>query len=210
MIVIRRLLILVLAVIFLVLGINIIRSRQNVTGVVKAFGPLIVTFPSEPMFDSSNFYPGKIVEKTFTVENTDDKKQLVMIKASQVIIPSVIQLSGVLNIVISQNGKSLYGTGSPTGKKTLAAFLAEKDGVKLSNLNPLEKSEYDMSVQMDNTAGDEYQGRSISFDIIVGIDTGGLIRVPTIAPIPTIRQFPIIIHFPTFPQLRIPFFNNHP
>ncbi len=201
--------ILVLAVTFLIQGINIIKSRQNITGIVKAFGPLLVTFPSEPMFNSSNFYPGRITTNSFTVENTDDKKQLVIIKAGQIII-SEPQLSGVINIVISQNGNYLYGEGSPTGKKTLAAFFAEKDGVSLSYLTPLEKSNYVVSLQMDNNAGDEYQGQSVSFDIIVGINTAGLARVPTIVSIPTIRRIPTIAIPPKFPQIRFPFFNNRP
>ncbi len=209
-IVVRRVVTLTLTIFLVISGLYYFQNSQKTSEVVKAFGPLIVTFPSEPMFDSSSFYPGKKIEKTFTVENSDDRKQQVVIKASQIIIPSVAQLSEAINIIISQYGMSLYGTGSPTGNKTLAAFFAEKDGVKLSNINSFEKTDYVIALQMDNTAGNEYQNRSVSFDISVGLDTFGLVKIPTIASIPTIKPIPTIPNILKFPQFKLPFFNNRP
>lgn len=197
MIIIRRLITLTLAIIFVIWGFNIIKN-QKTGGVVKAFGPLKVTFPSEPMFSDLNLFPGKNITRSVTIENTDNKAYDIAIKTNNFSSQNISSLSNVIDIEITRDGMPIYGINSSTGRKTLADF-SSADLVSLKKLLPGENSIYDFVIQLNSDAGDEFQGQVITFDLLVGIDTLSFVTMPTIAAFPTLRQNPT---FPKYPTLR--------
>lgn len=173
-----------------------IKSSNNF---VRAFGPLKVTFPSTPMFRETDWFPGKVVTKSVTIENTDNLSHLVAVKAINKFNNGNSNLREALTIIISQNGQPIYGLGSPKGLKRLSDFYNE-ESVDLFSLNMHQQKSFDITIMMDESVGDDLQGQSTSFDLLAGVETSGLSKFPTIPPVPTIRTIPTI---PSFPTLRL-------
>ncbi len=131
---------------------------------------LIVTFQSDPLFNSTGMMPGDSVTRYFQVTNTiDNNPESVKIHAINFSnTPPSPALAGVLYIVIGENGGSLkYGGGSPTGPKTLTQFYAESD-VDLGTINPGANKQFDIQITFDPNAGNEYQLTQTQFDLVVG------------------------------------------
>lgn len=196
-IVIRKFITLVLAIIFIIWGFNIMVKNQKI---VKAFGPLKVTYPSEPMFSDSNIYPGKTIIKSMTVENTDNIVHEIGMMTDNFVSQNNLSISDVIDIRIVRDGLPIYGTDSYTGKKSLTNFISEL--IRLNRLRPAEKSIYDFTLQLDSTAGDEFQGQSVKFDLLTGIDKMRFITIPTIVPRPTFKTMPTFAPFPTLRPIR--------
>lgn len=197
-IVIRKFVTVILAIIFIIWGFNIIVKNQKI---VKAFGPLKVTYPSEPMFSDSNIYPGKTIIRSMTVENTDNITHDIGMMINNFINQNNLSLSDVIDVRITRDGLPIYGIDSPTGKKSLTNFASE-ELVRLNRLRASEKSVYDFTLQLDNTAGDDYQGKGITLDLATGIESTKFVVVPTILPMPTMRRIPTVPTFPTFSPLK--------
>ncbi len=155
---------------------------------VRAFGPLNFTFPGSPLFNEENWFPGKSVTKTVSVENTDDFSQLVAIKP--VNITDSLGESIVTEIVVQ---------GLPIYQKSLSGFFRE-NSVKLFSLNGHEKQSFDITLIMNEEAGDEFQGKTASFDLVAGVETNILDKVPSIRPFPTMKAFPTI---PSVSQIKL-------
>lgn len=196
-IVIRKFITLVLAIIFIIWGFNIIIKNQKI---VKAFGPLKVTYPSEPMFSDSNIYPGKTIIKSMIVENTDNIAHEIGLMADNFVSQNNLSISDVIDIKIVRDGLPIYGTDSFTGKKSLSNFMSEL--IRLNRLAPSEKSIYDFTLQLDSAAGDDHQGQSVKFDLLTGIDKVKFMAIPTIVPRPTFKTMPTFAPFPTLRPIR--------
>ncbi len=188
----RRLLTLFLATIFVILGINIIVKNQKV---VKAFGPLKITYSNTPMFFDNNLFPGKSISQSIIIENTDNTVHSIGIKTDNLLAQD-ISLANIIDITITKDGIPIYGRDSSTGKKNLADFSAD-DVVNLNRLAAGERGVYDFVLQMEEAAGDEYQGQLVKFDLLTGTDTRRFMTLPTVQKRLTIQKFPTLVPFPT-------------
>lgn len=213
----RKIITLSLAVILIGLGVIAYNNNKNSEAIVRAFGPLNVTFPSVPMFNESNWFPGKSITKSITIENTDLFARNVGIRANNFHDTGVPGLSHGLSIIISNGGNIIYGEGSPTGPKSLMNFYSEP--VVWLALLPLGNiAVFDFTVNMDIQSGNEFQGSSTTFDLFAGVDnedspfpTFGplptlptlrkLPNLPTLPPLPTLKKLPTLRPLPTLPKI---------
>lgn len=194
-IVIRKYITLFLAIIFIIWGFNIVVKNQKSGGIVKAFGPLKVSYSATPMFSDTNLSPGKSMSRSITIENTDNTAHSIGIKTDNLATQN-LSLANIIDITITRDGMPIYGLDSPTGKKNLANFFTD-DVVSLNKLLPGGKGIYDFILRMDETAGDEYQGQLVKFDLLTGIDKVRFMTIPTIVPRPTFKTMPTFAPFPT-------------
>lgn len=189
----RRLFILVLAMSLMIFSINIVRKNQKV---VKAFGPLKVIYSSEPLFADTDFFPGKSISRSIIIENTDNVSHTIGINTNNLTTQQTPSFADIIDITITRDGMPIYGADSATGKKTLSNFFAD-DIVNLNKLSPGENAVFDFSLQMEDTAGDEYQGQTVRFDLLTGIDSMRFTTIPTVFRRPTFRTMPTFAPFPT-------------
>ncbi len=188
------------ALVFITWGFFSYQKNNQTQGIVRAYGKLVVTFPSSPMFQEENWLPGKTITKSIRVENTDFQTQKVGIKATSIFNTASSSLPAAIGIIILQGNTPLYGEGSPTGPRNLAEFFSE-EVVWLGELERNKSSVYLLRLQMIEEAGNEYQNLSTGFDLFLGTDIISFRALPTLPPIPTIRKIPTLKPLPTFPPL---------
>ena len=81
-------------------------------------------------------------------------------------------LESQIEIVISEGVTPLYGTGSPTGAKTLSDLFTDSNtfnGVILSTVPNGEDRTYTFAVKFKEAAGNDFQDTSVVFDLKFGI-----------------------------------------
>lgn len=139
----------------------------------QAVGDLTIDWgvpEGNPIFVVNNIAPGQSRSETVNITNSASSVRPVGVRG--LLDTESGNLSTVMDIVISQSGTPLYGTGSPTGPKTLAQFFAESssiDGIPLFNLNPSSSTAVDFTVTFDQNAGNEFQDKQVIFDLKIGI-----------------------------------------
>lgn len=175
---------LLLTVVLLVVCILVFQKSKSIA-IVRAFGPINVTFPSTPMFDEGNWMPGKSVTRSITIENTDVFSRRIGVKAYNFYDRGVPGLSQGLSIVISNDSSVIYGNGSSTGHKSLANFYSEPV-IWLAFLPKERKANFTFTISMDFSKGNEYQGSSTTFDLLVGIESAES-PFQILKPLPTLR-----------------------
>ncbi|MBI5356778.1 hypothetical protein HZB78_04160 [Candidatus Collierbacteria bacterium] len=138
-------------------------SLSPAFALVKKSGDIeIVT--DEPLFPSSIiWYPGLKIEKSIQVKNRGSGPKKIEIEAMSELVSK--NLVDVLQFEVKEGTKTLYG-GAPL--KTLKNFF-EAQTLELSEIwvNDDGRS-YVLIVSMPLTAGNEYQGGKVSFDLRVG------------------------------------------
>jgi Ca2+-binding RTX toxin-like protein len=120
------------------------------------------------MFTLSGMAPGQSSQRTITVENGASSARPVGIKGIKTAETS--GLSSALEIVISRNGSDVYGGTS--GVKTLAQFFQDSNGnngVSLGSVNPGDTATYIVHITFMQTAGNEYQDASVTFNLQIGL-----------------------------------------
>lgn len=148
--------------------------RENFwsAGTAFAVGDLTIDWgvPSgDPMFTISSIFPGDMVSKNVVITNNAPTSRPVGIRGIQT---SGNGLSGALDLTVSASGTDLYGGTSGGGTKTVAQFFIDSAGVSgipLLTLAPGETSSLTFNVTFQETAGNELQGDSVTFDITIGI-----------------------------------------
>lgn len=119
---------------------------------------LSVEFQSQPLFSDANFMPGNTVTRWVKVTNNTAETKPV---ATQAINYSGDDLSRSLNIVIREKG------GIDLYSKSLLDFYNGGE-IYLSNIGPGISKEYEFEISFLKDAGNNWQGKSTSFDIGVG------------------------------------------
>lgn len=140
-----------------------------------AVGELTVNWGSgisegEPIFEVSNMIPGQTETHTVEVLNGSSSVRPVGVKGIETANNG--NLSSAFEISILQGPTVLYGSGSPTGVKTLAQFFTDSNspsGIFLSNINPGSSSSYTFTVIFKNESGNEFQNTSTVFDLKIGM-----------------------------------------
>jgi len=121
----------------------------------------VVEFEDDPLFKEANFLPGDSISRYIKVKNNSTDIFKIATKADNFVDND--GLGDVLNLEIKQGVVSHYND-------TLSNFFS--DGVVL--LPDLAgngtKTQYDYIISFDPVAGNTYQGKSLSFDILIGYE----------------------------------------
>jgi Ca2+-binding RTX toxin-like protein len=155
--------------IILGLSFSLIRLDSN-QSTVQAVGDLEVNWgvpDGQPIFVVTNMMPGEVENRNVIVTNNASSLRSVGVRGIET---GGTTLKDVLEIVISQSGTDLYG--GATGTKTLTQFFADSggpDGIPLSDLAAGTITTYNFEVTFPQTAGNEFQGTSVIFDLRIGI-----------------------------------------
>ena len=166
----RRIFTYVLALAVIIAVVNI--YQNNRPSMVRAIGDLSVDFgvpEGDPIFILNNMLPADTESRSADVTNNGSEPLDVKVKA--VVQSETGNISTVLSFVISENGTDLYGGSSPTGPKHLSDFFTESGtaGIPLSSINGGDSTTYTFKVTFDAEAGNEFQGKGVVFDLIIGI-----------------------------------------
>ncbi|NOQ68010.1 hypothetical protein GQ568_01050 [Patescibacteria group bacterium] len=147
---------------------------------------LIVNFTPDPLFNAGNFLPGDSrIGEAEVINGTNETKRIateaINYPETLLIVPSD-DLSRALIIVIKEKGGAdLYGGSSSTGARTLFDFYKNGE-TYLSDIPANGTKEYEFIISFLESEGDEWQGKTTSFDIIVGFQEeggGGIITPPS-------------------------------
>jgi hypothetical protein len=123
-----------------------------------ALAAVNIQFQSEPLFSDANFLPGNTVTRWVKVTNNTDQTQRI---ATEAINSSGNDLSVSLNLTIKEDGSFVLYSD------TLFNFynIGEKH---LSDIPSGGSKEYDFEISFPVGSGNEWQGKTTSFDINVG------------------------------------------
>lgn len=162
-----RLLFLLIVVSGLLIPTNIL-SRFGGSSTAQAVGDLAVDWgpginEGDPIFVVNNMLPGQMEQRTVGVTNGASANRPVAVRGIK--SSETGDLSTALSMVISENGTDLYSG-------TLAQFFTESggiDGIPLSVLDPGDSTNYTFEVRFSEGAGNEFQGKSVVFDLKIGI-----------------------------------------
>jgi hypothetical protein len=144
---------------------------------VRAFGDFMVDFhvpKGTPIFNVINMIPGDSHSHNIDVTNGGSKPQAVFTKGVRTGgIGKDPKLETSLYISIVSGGFSVYGSGSPTGSKTLLDFFNDSNitsGIPLGLLGQSQHKTYNLTVLFPRSAGNEYQAKSVIFDLTFGAE----------------------------------------
>ncbi len=128
---------------------------------------LKVEFEKTPLFEEANFLPGQGITRWVKITNNSDQTQRIAVEAINVSDPS--RLGDVLNLEIKEGGIRLYNNA-------LSKFFTEGE-VYLSSLANRTSTRYDFIVTFFPGTQNSFQGKSLSFDILVGFqgEEGGIL-----------------------------------
>ena len=146
---------------------------RNIFGVSTAFavGDLTVNWgvPSgNPIFTISGLAPGQSQARAVHITNGSSTTRTIGVSGNE--LSETGNLADALTIIISKNGRDLYG--GTTGEKTLTQFFTENalpGFVPLSTLPAGQSSDFTFTVKFKDTAGNEFQDKVLSFDLIIGL-----------------------------------------
>lgn len=140
---------------------------------VKAVGDLVINFHvplGDPIFVVENMLPGDEENRNIDISNNGEVPRLIRVKGVRTGgIGNDPKLETVLDLVIREGLVPIYGTGSSTGPKTLQNFFNESndaDWLALNVINPDEDKTYNFHVTFPTSAGNEFQNKSVIFDLI--------------------------------------------
>ena len=117
----------------------------------------LVEFENTPLFSEANFLPESSVTRWIKVNNNSGEEKEIITEAINV--SDSDNFGDLLNIKIKEDEDTLY-----TG--TLSEFFSAGE-VYLSSLNG--STQYDFVVTFNPTDDNESQGKSLGFDILIGI-----------------------------------------
>ena len=125
-----------------------------------------VEFETNPLFGESDVVPGDVIEKWVKVtNNTDEAKNVITEAINQSGCDGGVCLADEMNLEIKDTATILY-TGS------FSDFL-DAGEVLLGPLGAGEMKQYDFRVYFGDTADNETQKLSFSFDLLVGFEGEG-------------------------------------
>lgn len=166
----KYLAVLLISVIGLTLAMPVfVRNSSQAVGGIDVIWDGVVD--GAPIFVVNNMLPGDVETKNVQVNNGVSVARLISVKGTRTGgIGDDPKLETALDIVISEGGLDLYG--GTAGVKTVADFFADsaaEDGIMLSILNSNDSTSYDFTVTFPQSASNEFQAKSVIFDITMGI-----------------------------------------
>ena len=132
--------------------------------------PIEVEFEKTPLFSEANFLPGDSVTRWVKVTNNSEKVKKIGTEAINVSDPD--EFGRVLILKIEEDSQILY-------EVSLSEFFSAGE-VFLSEVNPGESTTYYFTISFEKDASNEFQEKSLGFDLLVGVlgeegipDSGG-------------------------------------
>lgn len=119
---------------------------------------LVVQFETTPLFAEANFLPGQDVTRWVKAINNSGQPQRVAVEAIN--IEDKDSLGNVLNLEIKQGADILYNN-------TVANFFASGE-IYLGDITAGHTTQYDFNINFAELAGNQFQGKTLNFDIFVG------------------------------------------
>jgi hypothetical protein len=175
----KKLSILIVLLLISIFGITYIIYVKPIN--IQAVGDLEITHDGAslgpPVFFVENMLPGDMDDQDINVTNNGTITRYISVKGNKTGgVGDLPHLEEVLEIVINENGGSiLYGEGSLTGLKTVKDFFDDsfsENGILLSTVGPSTSATYNFKILFPSSAGNEYQEKSVIFELIFGYVTG--------------------------------------
>jgi len=179
-----RLLSLVFSLLFLAVGLGVWATRKEPAKFVFAgdSSDLKVNFANAPLFDQHNMLPGdQLMGRWFEVENTsnDTTFPLYLVAWRTGGDSGLFDLADVINIKVTrENGNVIYDDTlkrlfDKSKDKSSRDDLDEDDGIFLdTDLDPGGKEKFFISVKFNGAAGNDYQGKEVIWDALLGFVGG--------------------------------------
>jgi len=168
----------ILLISLMVLGIGFLAvSSANAISV----SPLVIEYSSDggstwlplsgPIFSENNFMPGQDVVRLIRVRNYSGQNQRIAAEAINKNDPD--EFSSQLNLSIKEDPTIIFNN-------TLKQFFNQGE-TYLSTVATGNQAVYNFTINFNSGAGDEYQGKILGFDILVGFEgaDGGIETLPT-------------------------------
>lgn len=134
----------------------------NVYAVTEATGDLQVTY-DKPMFpDTTVWYPGLTIAKSFSVKNLGEKTHTVSLKAENA--SQTGNLGDNLYFRVDEGAANRYGGAND---RTMKNFW-DNGETNLSDIGSGNITSYTVTIYMPATLGNEFQGKKAQFDLVVG------------------------------------------
>ncbi len=176
----KRLFRIILALVIIGVMVKFVAPDLFKPSTVRAFGDLVVNFHvplNNPIFTVTNMAPGDPPQnRNVDVHNNASVSRLVSVKGVRTGgVGADPKLETVLDLVIKDGATPVYGTGSLTGPKSVKNFFDDStatDGVKLNIINPGGDKTYNFKVTFPSSAGNDFQAKSVIFDLTFGEVTG--------------------------------------
>jgi hypothetical protein len=161
----RKRLVIITFLLCTVLGLGYLYRGDLVVHSATAFsvGDLLIDWgvvPGAPIYQISNMAPGQSEIRTVKVRNTTSQTMLVGIRGVK--SGETGHLAQALDITISQNGTTLYGT------KSVQQFFDDAPMPATVGLSPLAghaDATYTITVTFRQSAGNEFQNQHLTFDL---------------------------------------------
>ncbi|MBI5122893.1 hypothetical protein HZA75_03475 [Candidatus Roizmanbacteria bacterium] len=130
--------------------------------IIKTSGEMIINY-HEPLFSSSTvWYPGLTLRNTIEVKNTGKSTRSLGIKATNT--SQIERLAEALMLKVDENGRYVFGDNED---KTLKDFWNKGD-FEVADLGPYETKTIGFTISMPGSLSNEYQGREVKFDLMIG------------------------------------------
>ncbi len=136
--------------------------------------PLEVTFGSTPLFSVSNFMPGDEKEGDITIGNNGDSSQNAYVEAVNVFNDD--GLASQMELQILEDLTEIYNDNFET-------FL-NAGPVSLSSIGTSDSKIYTLKISFIENADNDYQGKSLGFDVCVGFSGGEFTCTDTVTVSP--------------------------
>ena len=131
---------------------------------VQAVENLVVDFEEIPLFSEANLLPGSSITRSITVTNNSDGIKDIIIEAINTSDPD--GLGDLMDMVIKEGATEFFSD-------TMASFFSSGE-ISLSSISGSGGStDYDLTVTLDEAAGNDLQGKSLGFDILIGFQGEG-------------------------------------
>jgi len=150
---------------FVIFGLFSIFQARAESASAQYYGGLIVdtgVTHDGPLFTDFDFKPGDCKERTIKVKNTTNSEKKLTVRSTNV--EETGNLSEALTMTISQNGNILYD-------ESLKKFFEDSmslDGIILGKVAAGQTKFYKFKVCFNIEAGNEYQKKTVEFDLIFG------------------------------------------
>ncbi|MDD5433728.1 MAG: hypothetical protein PHE77_03720 [Candidatus Pacebacteria bacterium] len=130
-------------------------------GNVLAAG-LVVQFENQPLFKEANFLPGDGITRFIKVQNNDTVSHKIIVETINETDPD--NFAKELNLVIKKGSDVLYSN-------TLKEFF-DTGEYYLEDLTNGSQAQYDFTISFKENTGNEFQEKSLGFDILIGFQGG--------------------------------------
>ncbi|MEK7573889.1 MAG: lamin tail domain-containing protein [Patescibacteria group bacterium] len=156
-----------IGILVLVIGLMLFKTEA-----VQAAGDLNINYHvplGDPIFVVENFLPGDSENRDIDITNNGSVARAIWVKGIRTGgVGGAPKLETVIDIVIKDGATPIYGTGSPTGPKTVQNFFTDSSGptgVSLGTINSGVHKTFNFKVTFPTSAGNEFQRKSVIFDL---------------------------------------------